>query len=67
MGLFKKKEDKLEWEPIDDESDRLKVPGGWIVRSWIKIERTAIGIAAASIHQVFIEDPSHSWKLEDIK
>lgn len=49
------------WEQIDHtvqaQSDRLKVPGGWIVRS-----RTCS--RDGGIHQIFVSDPSHSWKLE---
>lgn len=71
MGLFKKifsgEEEVEQWESIDDTSDRLKVPNGWIVRSWIKIFERMNNLAGASIHQVFIEDPSHSWKLEKIR
>lgn len=44
----------MTWEKIDSSSDRLKVYGGWIVRS-----KTATG----GIHQVFITDLSHSWEL----
>ena len=45
------------WENIDEDTDRLKVPGGWIVRSWVM----------RSVHQVFISDPGHTWTLENNK
>jgi len=47
------------WEEIDDSTDRLKVPGGWIVRSY------ATGIDAKTIHQVFVEDSGHTWVFGD--
>lgn len=45
-----------EFEEIDEYSDRLRVPGGWIVRSWITGE---------SIHSIFVSDPKGSWVFED--
>lgn len=50
------------WENIDEFSDRLRVPEGWIVRSWISKSNT-IG-NSCSIHQVFVSDPEHIWILE---
>lgn len=50
------------WEIIPDPSgvrcDRLKVPGGWIVRTMRSYEGSAV-------HQIFIKDEGHTWKLED--
>lgn len=43
---------------IDGSSDRLKVPGGWIVRSLM-----SLGVNAISIHQIFVPDPEYKWKL----
>lgn len=46
------------WEMIDSGSARLKVPGGWIVRSGI------IGMGAGSaMAMVFISDPEHEWRI----
>lgn len=43
-------------------SDRLKVPGGWIVRSII----LSTGVdGGSSLHQVFIVDPDHEWELDN--
>jgi len=47
------------WESIDRHTDRMKVPGGWIVRS-LKVYGEG-----CSIHQVFIEDKNHTWKLKE--
>lgn len=40
-------------------SARLKVPGGWLVRS------TSYGYHGAGVAMHFVDDPSHGWKLED--
>lgn len=53
---------KLIWEDIDDNSDRLKVPNGWIVRSYIHGKRSSN--ISVSIHQIFIEDKFHEWKID---
>jgi len=44
----------MKWESISSDSDRLKVPGGWVLRSYVM----------DSIHQVFISDPGHEWVIE---
>lgn len=53
---------KTAWEPIDDCTDRLSVPEGWIVRSttWAYMREHKI-----SVHQVFIQDCNHLWKITD--
>jgi len=47
-----------EWERISETSDRLMVPGGWIVRSRIYTSN------GCSVHQIFIEDLMHEWKIK---
>jgi len=42
-------------------SDRLKVPGGWIVRSYTK---TGAFSNKGGIHQIFIPDINHKWVLD---
>lgn len=42
------------WEEIDDQTSRLKVPGGWIVR-------TIVNSPPSSVHQIFVEDAHHEW------
>lgn len=49
------------WEKIDDSSDRLRVPGGWIVRS--HLEQSWDG--GASVHQLMVFDTHHRWRLDD--
>ena len=40
-------------------SHRLKVPGGWVVRT------ITYGYnIGATTHQVFVADPEHKWQLE---
>ena len=47
------------WERIDADTDRMKVPGGWIVRSryWMH--------SGCGIHQIFISDVEHTWTLRE--
>lgn len=52
-----------EWEKIDENSERLRVPRGWIVRSYII---PAMG-NGASVHQIFISDEYYDWVLEEAK
>ena len=44
-----------EWEDIDENSDRLKVPGGWLVRCWV---------TNAGMSVIFYSDPHHEWTFE---
>ena len=55
--VMSKSVDLVAFEHLEDHSDRLKVPGGWIVRSW----------QGEGIHQIFIVDKEHSWKLEPVE
>ena len=50
------------WETIDRYTHRMKVPGGWIVKSFLKDFR--ICLSPCSVHQIFIADAEHEWKLE---
>jgi hypothetical protein len=47
------------WECIDEYTERLKIPGGWVLRS------RSIGYDSRTIHQVIINDPGHTWQLEE--
>jgi hypothetical protein len=47
-----------QWEEVSGNTDRLKVPHGWIV----KTERQYV--SGVSVHQIFIEDRDHLWKIE---
>ncbi len=43
-------------------SHRLRVPGGWIVRS-VSVGYTGTGTSVHST-QTFVDDKNHEWKLE---
>jgi len=61
-----RKEQKI-WEKIQEkmgsehtsESHRLKVPGGWIVRTMVSRYH-----AGADVAHTFVADPQHEWVLE---
>lgn len=44
------------------ETDRMKVPGGWIVRS-VRTYST-IGGGGCSVHQLMVPDAEHSWQVK---
>ncbi|HQK99447.1 MAG TPA: hypothetical protein PK090_01675 [Smithellaceae bacterium] len=55
------------WERLKDidphvQTSRLKVPGGWLVRSVVKYD-TAEGTGCA-VDQTFVSDPNHDWDLK---
>jgi len=51
-----------EFEKIDSDTDRLKVPGGWVVRT-----RLNLGMDShAATHTLFIKDINHVWELENV-
>ncbi len=46
-------------------SERMRVPGGWIVRSTTTIYGPTTGSAGGiSVSQIFIVDHTHEWKIE---
>jgi len=49
------------YEQINPSLDRMKVPGGWLVKSF--------GVGASgfvsSVALIFIPDPNYDWKLEE--
>ncbi|MEE9912881.1 MAG: hypothetical protein K4571_14295 [Deltaproteobacteria bacterium] len=52
------------WERLKDndpsaQSSRLKIPGGWIVRTLVKYD-TAEG-ASCAVEQTVVDDPRHEW------
>ena len=56
----------MKWETIDETSERLKVPGGWIVRSYVvKNSHIQNGTSVSvGLHQVFVSDPEYLWILD---
>ena len=51
---------KTTWERIDNHTDRLKVPGGWVVRSSLSGPMPQ----GAAVHQLFVNDHEHRWCLD---
>lgn len=53
------------WEKLDTYTERMRVPGGWIVKSsYSHTANVKNGVAVAvTCHQVFIADIDHSWVL----
>lgn len=49
------------WETIDELTERLRVPSGWIVRS--TMWRTLAGSVSITTHQVLVPDVGHKWTL----
>ena len=49
------------FEQIDKHSDRIKVPGGWLVRTFV--HSSWMEAVSCSVHTVFIADPQHTWEL----
>ena len=57
------------WEIIPEEKElqendgqvsaRLRVPGGWVVRTHLS------GMNSSAVAQTFVADSSHSWELTD--
>jgi hypothetical protein len=43
-------------------SHRLKVPGGWIVRTVVHDDSD--GRSGRAVEQTFVSDPNHEWELE---
>lgn len=48
------------WEKLESYSSRLKVPGGWIIRTFEDRGMSAGGC----VHQIFIKDENHIWEIE---
>lgn len=64
--------DKIEWELIarhsmpnsEDLTERLPVPGGWLVRCTIGLETSENLATSCTI--TFLPDPGHTW-LKELK
>lgn len=44
---------ETDWESVDETLERLKVPGGWLVRTYMNNNGVSI---------TFYPDPKHKWK-----
>jgi hypothetical protein len=54
----------LKNDPSEVLSHRLRVPGGWIVRSVVILKGLPSG-ANCGIEQTFVSDPNHQWSQAD--
>ena len=54
---------KNQWEDIGNESMRLKVPGGWIVKGNYFIGNEIGPGVGAGTSMIFISDVGWSWEL----
>lgn len=52
---------KFQWEELDDDCQRTKVMGGWILRSR-NINHCNTEYTVESM--VFIPDPEHKWQID---
>lgn len=48
----------LDWERINETTERLQVHGGWLVRSKDMTNRGSMAMA-----QSFVSDADHEWEL----
>lgn len=44
------------WEDVNDDTERLEVPGGWLVRTKHDVRRVQEAMA-----MVFVPDPNRDW------
>ena len=51
---------KSPWKNIDNETDRLKVPGGWIIRTTEYYIQKSV-----AVHQIFVKDENHEWIINE--
>jgi len=56
-GVFYMKYSR-KWEDVGDSIHRLKVHGGWLIRSWDPTNMTNQAVC-------YVPDPSHTWELEN--
>jgi len=52
------------WEKIDAETSRMRVPGGWLVRSKMFAGNNSGPGVSVCVHVVFIPDNKHDWEFE---
>jgi hypothetical protein len=61
------KKEKNAWERIDDETDRMKVPSGWLVRVYDRVEygygTDSNANGSTSVAITYVPDLHHSWTL----
>jgi hypothetical protein len=53
-----------EWQSINSNTQRMRVPNGWIVQSFTNLSYSMNGISLA---MTFISDPNGEWVVEPYK
>jgi len=57
---------KLQWEVIDQNHQRARVPGGWLVKAYENVahkEKKEYGYGwDYRIAMAFVPDPNHEWQ-----
>lgn len=58
----------MEFEQIDDNHQRAKVPGGWIVKAFENVLHDSQGTFEFGwdwrVAMCFVPDPNHEWEIE---
>jgi len=57
------------WETVDyveqgpeECTERTRVPGGWVVRSWVRDIEEDSGVPTMGVALTFVPDPAHEWE-----
>ncbi len=50
----------MNWQPMDGDTERAKIVGGWLVRSFVMAEVGGLLVKQIST-MLFIPDPDHDW------
>lgn len=51
----------MKWEEIDTNTARMKVHGGWLIKTELYFGRNHPG-CSCSVAMIFIHDERHEWK-----
>jgi hypothetical protein len=48
-------------EQTEFRTERMKVPGGWVLRTIVRACIPGFAVSNLAVHQLFIDDRDHSW------
>jgi hypothetical protein len=51
------------WESIDDYTERMRVPGGWLVVKFADVRTLGDGVTNVAVAMAFVPDLNHEWAL----
>lgn len=61
----------MEWEQVEPELQRVKVPGGWLVKAYTDVIHYTPDFNQVMTHGYdwrisicFVPDPNHEWKIK---